>query len=69
MSKNTSSPLHALELPSGYLAAMADIEQRAFRGELSLAQLRHEIFTVRERFDVDACRAAQWAALGYQVRH
>lgn len=69
MSTNTSLPLHAQELPNGYLAAMGDIEQRAFRGELSLAQLRQEIFTVRERFDVDACRAAQWAAHGYRVRH
>lgn len=48
--------------PAGYVAAMADIEQRAMRGELTLAQARQEIFTVRQRFAVEPSLAARWAA-------
>lgn len=48
--------------PVEYEAAMADIERRALRGELTLAQARHEVFAVRERFAVEPCLAARWAA-------
>ncbi|WP_259373197.1 hypothetical protein [Azohydromonas aeria] len=41
---------------------MADIERRALRGELSLAQARREVFTVRDRFAVEPALAAHWAA-------
>lgn len=61
----SSSPLPlptAQTLPAGYVAAMADIERRALRGELTLAQARQEVFTVRERFAVEPALAAHWAA-------
>ncbi|WP_298235371.1 hypothetical protein [uncultured Azohydromonas sp.] len=33
-----------------YEKAMADLERRAARGEVTLAQARHEIFALRERY-------------------
>jgi hypothetical protein len=33
-----------------YVQAMADLERRAARGEVTLAQARHEIFALRERY-------------------
>jgi hypothetical protein len=41
---------------------MADLEKRAFRGELSLRQVRHEIFALRERFGAEPALVMQWAA-------
>ena len=38
--------------PQEYAAAMADVERRALAGELTLVQVRQEIFALRERFDV-----------------
>jgi hypothetical protein len=49
-------------LPTEYLSGMADLEQRAYRGELTLRQVRHEIFALRERFGVNAALVMQWAA-------
>lgn len=48
--------------PAEYLSAMADIEERAGRGELSLAQAKREIFALRERFNAEASVVAQWAS-------
>ena len=48
--------------PAEYLSAMADLERRALRGELSLRQVRHEIFALRERFGAEASLVMQWAA-------
>jgi hypothetical protein len=48
--------------PADYLSAMADLERRAYRGELTLRQVRHEIFALRERFGVEAALVMQWAA-------
>lgn len=50
--------------PSDYVTAMTDIERRAFRGELTLAQLRHEIHALRERLAIDATAVARWAVPG-----
>jgi hypothetical protein len=47
--------------PAEYLSAMADLERRAFRGELSLRQVRHEIFALRERFGAEPALVMQWA--------
>ena len=33
-----------------YEKAIADLERRAARGEVTLAQARHEIFALRERY-------------------
>lgn len=33
-----------------YELALADLERRAARGEVTLAQARHEIFALRERY-------------------
>ena len=48
--------------PAEYLLVMADLERRAFRGELSLRQVRHEIFALRERFGAEPALVMQWAA-------
>ncbi|WP_157270502.1 hypothetical protein [Azohydromonas aeria] len=48
--------------PAEYLSAMADLEQRAWRGELTLGQVRSEIFALRERFGAEAALVMQWAA-------
>jgi hypothetical protein len=47
--------------PAEYEEAMADIEERAVRGELSLAQAKQEIFALRARFNAEAGLVAQWA--------
>lgn len=36
--------------PPEYELALADLERRAARGEVTLAQARHEIFALRERY-------------------
>lgn len=48
--------------PAEYVTAMAEIEKRALRGELSLRQVRHEIFALRERFGAEPALVMQWAA-------
>jgi hypothetical protein len=54
-SPSTSRP------PVAYLAAMADVEARAARGELTLAQAKGEIFALRERFCAGPAVVMQWA--------
>jgi hypothetical protein len=63
MNSSTLLPTPWHKPPPGYEAAMADIERRALRGELTLAQARQEVFTVRERFAVEPFLAARWAAI------
>lgn len=48
--------------PAEYLSAMADLERRAYRGELTVRQVRQEIFALRVRFGVEAALVTQWAA-------
>ncbi len=49
--------------PPEYEVAMAELEQRAARGELSLAQAKQEIFQLRERFAAGGIAAVmRWAA-------
>jgi hypothetical protein len=48
--------------PAEYLAAMAELERRAYRGELPLRQVRHEVFALRKRFGAEAALVMQWAA-------
>jgi hypothetical protein len=48
--------------PAEYLSAMAELERRAYRGELTLRQARHEIFALRKRFGAEATLVMQWAA-------
>ena len=49
-----------------YQAAMANLEQRALRGELTLVQAKREIFALRERFAAGSVAAVmQWAAQGH----
>jgi hypothetical protein len=43
---------------------MADIEERAARGALTIAQVKQEIFALRERFAVDAGVVTEWAMRG-----
>lgn len=62
MNSSTSSLSATSPPPAAYVAAMNDIEQRALRGELTLAQVRQEVFTVRERFAVEPALVAYWAA-------
>lgn len=50
--------------PVEYAKAMEDLEQRAARGSLTLAQARQEIFSLREKFALDSYAVAQWAAAG-----
>ena len=47
--------------PAKYEAAMADIEQRAAQGVLTMAQAKREIFELRERFAADAGVVTRWA--------
>lgn len=52
--------------PSAYVVAMADLERRAARSELSLAQAKREIFELRERFaSGDVAVVMRWAAQAY----
>ncbi len=48
--------------PAEYLSAMADLERRAYRGELTLREARQEVFALRERFGAEAALVMQWAA-------
>jgi hypothetical protein len=51
--------------PAEYQVAMASLEQRALRGELTLGQAKREIFALRERFAAGSVAAVmQWAAQG-----
>ncbi|WP_157269131.1 hypothetical protein [Azohydromonas aeria] len=61
MDNNSLSRRPAEAPPAEYLSAMADLERRAFRGELSLRQVRHEIFALRERFGAEPALVMQWA--------
>jgi hypothetical protein len=52
--------------PLEYKVAMTDLERRAARGEVSLAQARREIFELRERFAAGgAAVVMQWATRLY----
>lgn len=62
MHTSTSTFSSTIEPPPEYEAAMADIEQRAIQGRLTLAQARYEIFTLRERFACKPGTVMQWAA-------
>lgn len=53
---------HSEEPPTEYLSSMADMERCAYRGELTLRQVRHEIFALRERVGVETTLVMQWAA-------
>jgi hypothetical protein len=44
---------------SEYLSAMADFERRAYRGELTVRQVRHEVFALGERFGVEVALVMQ----------
>lgn len=48
--------------PAGYEAAMAELEDRAARGELTIAEVKREIFALRERFAASPDRVTGWAA-------
>lgn len=63
---NSTASMPSLENlpPPAYEAAMADLEQRAWAGQLSLAQARQEIFALRERFAPQPGAVMQWAAPG-----
>lgn len=59
---NQATPAPATQdPPADYVAAMADIEERAARGELSIAQVKQEILALRQRFGVDAGVVMHWA--------
>lgn len=59
---NASSLAVTLAPPQEYAAAMADVERRALAGELTLVQVRQEIFALRERFGAGIALVMQWAA-------
>jgi hypothetical protein len=65
MDNNSLFRPHAEGPPAEYLSAMAELERRAFRGELSLRQVRHEIFALRERFGAQPALVMQWAACSH----
>lgn len=48
--------------PPEYEAAMSDLEERAARGELTMAQARRAIFELRDRFCAGPEVQRQWAA-------
>jgi hypothetical protein len=50
MNNDVSSITTADSAPQEYVTAMAELERRAARGELSLAQARREILELREQF-------------------
>jgi hypothetical protein len=63
MTNDASSIGIADSAPQAYVMAMAELERRAARGELSLAQARREIFELRERFAPGSIAAVmRWAA-------
>lgn len=49
--------------PEEYLIAMAELERRAWQGELTLKQVRHEIFALRERLGIQAAHVMHWTAV------
>lgn len=61
---NDASSIRAVDsAPQEYVMAIAELERRAARGELSLAQARYEIFELRERFAAGSVAAVmRWAA-------
>jgi hypothetical protein len=61
MSTEPNSASSKQHPPADYEAAMADIEQRAAQGMLTLAQAKREIFELRERFAANAGVVAWWA--------
>ena len=63
MNTSASSITTIDQAPPEYETAMAELEQRAARGELSLAQARQEIFRLRERFAAGGIASVmRWAA-------
>jgi hypothetical protein len=64
MTNKPTSASATQDPPADYEAAMADIEERAARGALSITQVKQEIFALRERFAVDAGVVTQWAMRG-----
>jgi hypothetical protein len=48
--------------PPEYEAAMAEIEERAARGEMTIAEVKREIFALRARFAAGPEMVMQWAA-------
>lgn len=54
--------------PLEYVAAIADLEERATRGELTIAQVRQEIFALRERFCAGPAVMLQWATQAHAAR-
>lgn len=63
MPTSTSSTSNTIAPPPEDEAAMANIERRAFLGQLPLAQARHEIFALRDRFAPEPVAVMRWAAL------
>ena len=61
---NDASSIRAVDsAPQEYAVAMAELERRAARGELPLAQARREIFELRERFAAGSIAVVmRWAA-------
>lgn len=47
--------------PPEYAAALTQLEERAARGELTIAQARSEILALRERFCVETAAVMRWA--------
>ncbi|WP_029000441.1 hypothetical protein [Azohydromonas australica] len=66
MTNDASSIGTADSAPQAYVTAMTELERRAARGELSLAQAKHEIFELRERFAAGSIAVVmRWAALAH----
>lgn len=57
-----SNPSDQDEPPPEYEAAFAELQERAARGELTLAQARREILALRDHFCVEPAVAMRWAA-------
>lgn len=64
MDSNSSFPVSSKGAPAEYVTAMAEIELRAGRGELSVRQVRLEILALRERLGIDAALVMQWTTSG-----
>jgi hypothetical protein len=64
MHTSTSSFFFATPAPpTEYESAIADIERRALAGQVTLAQARQEIFSLRERFAPEPGAVMQGAPL------
>lgn len=50
-------------VPLEYQRAFDDLEQRAAKGEVTLAQAKQEIFALREKFSSGLPPAMYWRAL------